>query len=862
MRTHSNDFKNGIKQYGRQFTDNIYYGNNTYNGEHINSVNYSVDTTLLKSVMQTIKIDTDILLEVNNTLDYGISLSGTNDEIKFNNFIVNKVEEQIDKKSYLVTCYDNMIKTMVDYETPKVNGTTITFPITIREYIDAICNHLGLTFKNASSTFTNYNVSIPKDYYLDEGGNNLGYTFRDVLDDIAECIGGWLCCDSNGQIEVRNITTTNDTINEDYFKDRNVNVGKKYGPINSVVFSRIGEDNIYRKDDESIEEDGLCEVKITDNQLLSDENRDNFIQGVYDNLHGLEFYLNDFQLTGVLYYEVGDMFNASIDNNLYQCLLLSDSFKRTTGLSETIITTEPKITETDYKKADTNDRKINQTTLIVDKQNQTISSVVSNVSEQNTKISTINQKVDELTSQISDIADITTSGESSYATFDLDRINESEPIMIKARPITTNISYLYPSDNLYPSDTLFMPIRTIRFHNKTTDEDFDYELPDDLLYYDSEHYDEFYLDYESQTCEIIKKCKYNADGSVGLLSQEQTISYTYPEIDLTEGDYTISLLGYTNGYLFTRLMSQNIYTAQFYTKAETNSLINQTASSIDLSVDNKLSNYSTTTQMNSAISITANEINSVVSQKVGNDEVISKINQTPEAVTINTSKLNLQGYITATNLSTSGETTINGDNITTGTIKSSNYVSGTSGSKYDLVNGKMEINSNDNNGSLIINSTVQNNKYTDLTGRFLRLWNETTGKAQIQLDNSTNMGIIRVSDSTGTDISTMNGYYVESAEFRNISLEELKKNIEPFEKGLDIIKKTDIYKYNYKNEDDKTKKHIGIVIGKNYNYSKELTSKDNKGVNLYSMIAVCFKAIQEQQEEIEKLKEEIKNAKN
>lgn len=377
MRTHSNDFKNEIKQYGRQFSDNIYYDNNTYNGEHINSVNYSVDTTLLKSVMQTIKIDTDILLEVNNTLDYGISLSGTNDEIRFNNFIVNKVEEQKDKKSYLVTCYDNMIKTMVDYETPKVNGTTITFPITIREYINAICNHLGLTFKDAASTFTNYNVSIPKDYYLDEGGNNLGYTFRDVLDDIAECIGCWLCCDSNGQIEVRNITTTNDTINEDYFKDRNVNVGKKYGPINSVVFSRIGEDNIYRKDDESIEEDGLCEVKITDNQLLSDENRDNFIQGVYDNLHGLEFYLNDFQLTGVLYYEVGDMFNASIDNNLYQCLLLSDSFKRTTGLSETIITTEPKITETPYKKADTNDRKINQTMLVVDKQEGTITGLVS-----------------------------------------------------------------------------------------------------------------------------------------------------------------------------------------------------------------------------------------------------------------------------------------------------------------------------------------------------------------------------------------------------------------------------------------------------------------------------------------------------
>ena len=42
-------------------------------------------------------------------------------------------------------------------------------------------------------------------------------------------------------------------------------------------------------------------------------------------------------------------------------------------------------------------------------------------------------------------------------------------------------------------------------------------------------------------------------------------------------------------------------------------------------------------------------------------------------------------------------------------------------------------------------------------------------------------------------------------------------------------------------------------------YYTEITSKNNDGVDLYSMIGVCFKAIQEQQEEIEKLKEMINN---
>ena len=94
-------------------------------------------------------------------------------------------------------------------------------------------------------------------------------------------------------------------------------------------------------------------------------------------------------------------------------------------------------------------------------------------------------------------------------------------------------------------------------------------------------------------------------------------------------------------------------------------------SEIIANVNATLTNYSTTTEMNAAITLKANEINQVVSTKVGNDEVISKINQSSESITINANKLNLQGYITATDLSTSGSTIINGSNITTGTIDAS-----------------------------------------------------------------------------------------------------------------------------------------------------------------------------------------------
>lgn len=93
------------------------------------------------------------------------------------------------------------------------------------------------------------------------------------------------------------------------------------------------------------------------------------------------------------------------------------------------------------------------------------------------------------------------------------------------------------------------------------------------------------------------------------------------------------------------------------------------------------------------------------------------------------------------------------------------------------------------------------------------------------------------------------------------SREESKKNFERLENGLDIVKNTDIYKYNLKSQKDTDKKHIGFVIGDNYNYSQEITSQNNDGVDTYSMVSVAYKAIQEQQELIEQLQKEIKELK-
>lgn len=151
-------------------------------------------------------------------------------------------------------------------------------------------------------------------------------------------------------------------------------------------------------------------------------------------------------------------------------------------------------------------------------------------------------------------------------------------------------------------------------------------------------------------------------------------------IELFEGDNYIYLVDMVGNKFYAEYIVKNDFTDIYVTKNEMNSAINQSAQSIELNVNQKLTGYSTTEEMNSAINIKSNEITSsvsktyetktnasntyatktqlttakseikqttdsitsTVSKKVGNNEIISKINQSSETVTIDASKISLK----------------------------------------------------------------------------------------------------------------------------------------------------------------------------------------------------------------------------
>lgn len=480
MKSHTSGFKNALKSLGRELSAKVTYtsGNETIElgNTELNSISIHYEGGLLKSVMKQLDLDSnvDIPLGTQINAQFGLKVGNGYEYLNYGNFIVYSSEKQEDLSSYKIIAYDKMLYSMKDYETLVVEEggelVPLEYPVTIREYISVLCNNLGLSFANKNDVFANYNKQLQNELYLDSDGNSLGYTFRDVIDEIAQATASTICINDNDELELRYVTLTGDTtsvegtslyitnavrqrigdvgyggeegtlerqlndlnngylyegvnnisqinndlpfnieleyitqsnfetINEEYLKDINVNFGEKYGPINSIVLSRSADsDKVYLKDDASVEENGLCEIEIADNQIMNGNDRSNYLPDIFNVLDGIEYYINDYSSTGICYLELCDRYGVSIDGKVYDCIMFNDEINIDQGIEESIHTDMPDESETDYSKADKTDRRIKQAYIIVDKQNQRIDSVVSDL---NVSIDGLNSLVNSQGEQI------------------------------------------------------------------------------------------------------------------------------------------------------------------------------------------------------------------------------------------------------------------------------------------------------------------------------------------------------------------------------------------------------------------------------------------------------------------------------
>lgn len=744
-----------------------------------------------------------------------------------------------DDNTITIKALDNMIKFEFNYDGSELISKG---EATLLEVAQDICKKAGVELNSTSFLNSDKKVAVYDNTV----------TARKYISYIAESAGGFACIDRKGKLCFRKFYQDETEIPLEIFGE--YKWGEEF-KISKVSY-----------------EDGIRSFKFGDdtrnNLWINQENMyivdEDQVQKIYNEIKDLTS--NTFEGKTVIdpAIDLGDKIVIDGKNVIYQGeMSLEGSF--IAQISSKIQIKQKEETTVKKESQKVVNRKVQSR---IDQAEGKIEQLVEETSEQSQKLTKVEQTVDSISQKVSDIEDLTRTAE-GIKTVTLENCIEANLLELHIYGNNTVFNYLLLDDKLTLDDDLYLEGDDLI---SVTDKDNNiktYSLGiTEALRQNNEVCDEFVL--ENGQAKVIRRV--NKSGSTK--AKESVENLGKLEISLKEGTNTITINNYT-AKIKAKYVIKSAYSDTFATKVEMNSEIKQTKESVDLSVNKKLEDYSTTTEMNSAISLKAGEITSsvsktyetkenvtkqysnikqttdnitsVVGKKVGNDEIISKINQSAESVTILASKLGLTANDVLDLIS---------NNVLNLTAK--NLVIQ---STYFNVNkdGKVIITGNKN---LIIGNTKSN--YVALDPGEISLWNTSGGNLSIMPNALVMMDNYNSSSITPNEINTpkLTADEISAQKINQSSLEEKKKNFEKMkDNALEIINGIDIYRYNLKTENDKDKKHIGFVIGDKYNYSKEVTSLDNTGVDTYSFVSLCCKAIQELHAQIGNMHKEIEKLK-
>ena len=303
-------------------------------------------------------------------------------------FVVYEQTTNLEKGVTDFKAYDLMgVMGKTHYETG-----SLTFPCTVENLFEQISNKFGLA--KYATNVANLSYQITEDLYTKISGT----TYRDILAEIAGATAS-LCEITRNSIQLRPIETISaETLT--YANLKKAKLEPKYGPVNSVVLARTPvEDNIVVTDDESIAENGRTEIKLANNEIL-DDNRETLAQPILDEVDGFYYYPFEITTEGHGWYEVGDRLSITDGTNTWEVIVTSISLRIGPGMTEIIKGVAPTETQTNYALAGGITKTIYNTEIKVDKQGQTIESIVE---EQTTLENQVNENYTTITQTISDV---------------------------------------------------------------------------------------------------------------------------------------------------------------------------------------------------------------------------------------------------------------------------------------------------------------------------------------------------------------------------------------------------------------------------------------------------------------------------
>ena len=863
--------------------------------------------------MRTVKVDYGILINHALTVaEVNAMLVGTLNGIKVKSLSANDSSFEMipigifniddwtdnDDNTLTIKCIDNMSKFEFNYD-----GSKLEYPTTLLTVLQDICSKAGVEL--GSTSFLNSNIQVAT--------YDNTVSAREYLSYISECAGGFAFIGRDGKLYIRTIYQDEQEIALELFGE--YKWGDKY-KISKVSYENgvesfkfgddtgnnlwINQDNMYIVEDDEVKNiynqlKGL-ETYSFEGKVIIDPALDVGDKIIIDGKSVIYQGEADFQTRFIA--EISSKISIKqkqettvkttsqkVLNRRVQSSIDEINGKITQVVQETTANTEKlskheqtldSITDT-LKSVETTvetvDNKVDTAQSTADTANQNAQNAQQIANNAVSQITTTTQKVTEIEQTVDGITQSVSNVEEKVETVETKADNAQK----SANTANTNATNAQNTANSI-NDNL-----TTNYYTKTETNSEINQKADEISSTVSKTY---------STKTETTQAKQDAINSANASTDEKLEDYSTTEE--------------MNSAITQKADSITSEVSKTYsTKTETTNAKNAAINSANSSTDNKLKNYSTTTQMNSAITQSANAINTTVSKKVGKNEVISSINQSSESIKINADKIeltandvlnllagntiNLSGKeITMTsdhlNIDSNGKITITDEGTSTSyyfEIKKINSNNNLKIGSYEisitnsLANSFIragEIGTSDNSGNQIY--------FNPNTMQFITASNITTLKASgietphITVNDGGNKNVtIEGNGYLGCDslyvdatgINCVGNIQAHSHIYCNngvepFSLAEKKRDIEKYNnKALNEVLNTDIYYYNYKEDAENIKRRVGAIIGTDYKCSKVIIGTEGKGIDLYSMISVAYKAIQEQQELIEKQNKTIEN---
>lgn len=415
MKKVSDGFKTNIKLTGRQLDFKMYLYNN-YNlatesgdllltedninlaseqfklddkteigSESIYSASINRNGSLFKSLMKELDFEADKDFSIGSMVDFqfGLLVNGEYEYIDYGNYVIYSKEYKLDTETWSYVCYDRMLYYMIKY-----SKLDITYPITIRDYIENLAHKMTLGFADSETEFTNYNELINEDLFKDKD-----YTYRDILDKLSEITASNIMLDEQDRLKIGYPSETDTSLDESDLKDINVAFGENFGVINRISITDSDVDvEYYAEDSDSIAKNGKTQINIVDNEFTTNGNQTKMAQAILKRLNGFYYSINDFSTIGTCIYDYLDMFNVNAKGNTYKCLVLNDEIDFSQGIKESFYTEKLENSEKESDNYQTSTMSSKTVTFKINQQEGKIESKV----EKDGVISAINQSPEEV----------------------------------------------------------------------------------------------------------------------------------------------------------------------------------------------------------------------------------------------------------------------------------------------------------------------------------------------------------------------------------------------------------------------------------------------------------------------------------